>query len=59
MILILASKVAALEILFLENLGGKRWSVLYPARGMKVGDNMKLPLEVEATLGAPNISILT
>ena len=39
-----------LEILFLEQLDSKTWSVLYPARGMKLGDEMKLPLEVTATL---------
>ena len=39
-----------LEILFLEQLENKKWRVLYPARGMKIGSEMKLPLEVTATL---------
>ena len=39
-----------LEILFLENIADKKWSVLYPARGMKLGDVMTLPLGVTATL---------
>lgn len=42
--------VNGLEILFLEKLSDKKWSVLYPARGMKLGETMKLPLEVTATL---------
>lgn len=40
----------ALEILFLEQIAEKTWSVLYPARGMKLGDEMDLPLGVKATL---------
>src|SRR5690606_18100774 len=47
-----------LEIVFVENLGSCRWSVLFPAKKFKEGDSIPLPGGVEARIlqkGLPQI----
>lgn len=39
-----------LEILFLQNLGGKRWQVLFPSKNIRVGQEIVLPENLKMRL---------